>query len=89
MRKTLAIHSVALKNESSIERQILDYLQENPAARDTLRGILEWWLLKQRIKESTSDVQTALANLVAKEKLSAQTGLDGQVHYSLPRKTRR
>jgi hypothetical protein len=73
-----------LKNESPTERQILDYLAANPAARDTLRGIAEWWLLKQRIVETTSDVESALANLVASGKLSVQEGPDGQIYYGCP-----
>jgi len=72
---------VALKNESSIERQILNYLEANPAAQDTMRGIVEWWLLKQNIVQTTADVEAVLAGLVAKGKLIAQTGPDGKVHY--------
>ncbi|HXU76244.1 MAG TPA: hypothetical protein VN794_06720 [Methylomirabilota bacterium] len=66
-----------------IERQILDYLTENPAAQDTVRGIVEWWLLKQKIAQSTADVEAALANLVAEGKLMARKGADGRVRYSL------
>jgi hypothetical protein len=70
-----------LKSESPIERQILDYLAEHPAAQDTLRGIVEWWLMKQRIAQSTADVEAALAKLVAAGKLNARKGADGKVHY--------
>jgi hypothetical protein len=77
---------LALKNESPIERQILDYLTDNPAARDTLRGIVEWWLVKQNISQTTADVEAALSNLVLKGKLSARTGPDGRVHYCRPQK---
>jgi hypothetical protein len=71
-----------LKSESPIERQILDYLASHPDAQDTSRGIVEWWLLKQRITEATADVEAALAKLVAEGKLTAKTGLDGRVRYS-------
>jgi hypothetical protein len=77
---------LALKSERRIERQILEYLSENPAAQDTLRGIVEWWLLKQKIVQTTAEVETAVAKLVAKGKLSARTGPDGQVHYCRYRK---
>jgi hypothetical protein len=70
-----------------IERQILSYLSANPDAQDTLRGIVEWWLLKQRILETTTEVEAAVSNLVANGKLSAQRGLDGQVRYHLARKS--
>jgi len=66
-----------------IERQILDYLTENPAAQDTVRGIVEWWLLKQKIAQSTAEVEAALANLVAEGKLLAREGADGRGRYLL------
>jgi hypothetical protein len=59
----------------------MDYLAAHPAAQDTLRGIVEWWLLKQRIVESTQDVEAALARLVAQRKLTAYAGSDGQTRY--------
>jgi hypothetical protein len=76
-----------LKNESLVEEQILDYLTTNPAAEDTLRGIVEWWLLKQMIAKTTSEVEKALESLVARGRLSTQTGADGCVRYRLKRIT--
>jgi hypothetical protein len=70
-----------LKIKSPIERQILDYLAENPEARDTARGIIEWWLLKQSIAQTTSDVETALAKLVADGRVSTRAAPDGQIYY--------
>jgi hypothetical protein len=72
---------LALKSESPIERQILDYLSERPTAQDTLRGIAEWWLLKQTIAQTTAEVEAAVTKLVAEGKLSVRTGPDGRVHY--------
>src|SRR5262245_24335739 len=72
----------ALKCESPIERKILSYLERNPNARDTLRGIVDWWLLKQRILESKSEVEAAVESLVGKGRLSEHLGVDGQVSYS-------
>jgi hypothetical protein len=77
---------LVLKSGSPIERQILDYLTENPAAHDTLRGVVEWWLLKQTIVQTTTDVERALANLVSKGKLYCWMGPDGSVHYCHQRK---
>lgn len=70
-----------MENEASIERQILDYLASNPAAQDTLRGIVEWWLLKQKIMNSIAEVEMALTKLVAEKKVIAHQGSDGHVHY--------
>jgi len=72
-----------LKSESSIERKILEYLANNKRSRDTLRGIAEWWILKQRIVDKAKEVEVALGRLVAEGKLSARTGPDGQVRYYL------
>ena len=72
-----------MKNESLVELQILDYLAANPAAEDTLRGIVEWWLLKQMIATTTAEVEAALDSLVARGKLKAETGPDGHVRYGL------
>jgi hypothetical protein len=72
-----------LKNESPIERRILDYLKAHPGAQDTMRGIVEWWLPKQRIAETMSEVETALSKLVATGQLVAHRGPDGQVFYHL------
>jgi hypothetical protein len=80
---------LALNNESPVERQILDYLTKHPAAQDTLRGIVEWWLLRQNIEQSTADVEAALDGLVAQGKLGAWTGPDGRVHYCHTQKAAR
>jgi len=74
-----------LKGESLIEQRILSYLAGHERAHDTVRGITEWWILKQLIAEKTKEVEEALASLVAKGKLSAGTGPDGQVTYRLRR----
>jgi len=68
------------------------YLTARSTAQDTLEGIVEWWLLEQKVDQATSDVKAALAQLVIQEKLSAKKGADGRVHYRLRRresKTRR
>ena len=59
----------------------MEYLGANPEAQDTLRGIVEWWFLKQQIAQSTAEVEAALSKLVAQGKLRTWTGSDGNVHY--------
>ena len=61
----------------------MDYLNANPGAHDTVRGIVEWWLLKRRIQHGAAEVEAAVASLVAQGKLSAHPGPDGQIHYWL------
>jgi hypothetical protein len=71
---------------SDIARQILAYLVEHPQARDTLEGILHWWLLEQQIKRWTPQVQEAIVELVAQGWLRESKGRDGQVHYRVNRR---
>jgi len=55
--------SFALKREC--KRQIRDHLTNVPTSGDTLRGIIEWWLLKQEIAHNTAVVKEALEELIA------------------------
>jgi Fe2+ or Zn2+ uptake regulation protein len=50
-------------SEKRIEVEILSYLVEHPSASDTLEGIIEWWLLEQKIKTGIRTVQAALEKL--------------------------
>ena len=75
-----------MNSQSEIERQILEYLEVNSEARDTLRGVAEWWILRQRIAQKTSEVECALAKLVKAGRLGTRKGPDGQVHYFSSRK---
>ena len=51
---------------SAIARRIMNYLQVHPNAQDSLEGIVEWWLLEQRIMETALEVSRALQELVEK-----------------------
>ncbi|MEE9128617.1 MAG: hypothetical protein V3T84_01260 [Phycisphaerales bacterium] len=49
---------------SSIAREILGYVAENQEAKDNLEGITHWWLLKQSVRRSLSEVRVALGELL-------------------------
>lgn len=49
-----------------ISKNILDYLQKNPDAGDTLEGITKWWLESQRVDQAVDEVAEAL-NLLLKK----------------------
>ena len=72
--------------KSSIVYDILAYLVDHPDAQDTIEGIVEWWLLEQRIKQATTQVNTALAQLTAEELVIPREGHTGQVLYRANRK---
>lgn len=70
-------------NKSKIGNQILAYLVDYPKAQDTLEGIVEWWLLEQKISYETSRVKEALADLIAMGMLLERKGPDSQIHYRI------
>ena len=73
----------AHKIEPGFGGQILDYLSRNPEAQDTLEGIVQWWLLEQRIVTAVGKVKEALGELVRMDLVQTRQGLDGQTYYRL------
>jgi hypothetical protein len=51
-------------NKSQVQRGILNYLAQHPHAKDTLQGIIEWWLVDSRPTPGVADVREALDELV-------------------------
>ena len=49
---------------SSLSLDLLQYLQSNPHASDTLAHITGWWIMQHRIKAIATDVKDALDELV-------------------------
>jgi len=67
-------------------REILAYLAKNPAAQDTLEGITEWWLLEQEIENRALQVESVLADLVARGLVLERKGRDARSHYRVNRR---
>ncbi|HXI70011.1 MAG TPA: hypothetical protein VNN22_06600 [Verrucomicrobiae bacterium] len=63
--------------------QILDYLKQHPDAKDTLDGIMSWWLLGKEGGPTLIEVKMGLDKLVARGSVIAEHGPDGRVYYSL------
>ena len=72
-----------ITDKSQIGNKILAYLVENPKARDTLEGIVEWWLLEREIKFETNRVKEALSDLVARGLILEKKGSNSQRHYRI------
>ena len=68
---------------SQVAHEILTYLVEHPDAQDTLKGIVQWWLLEQNIKLQTVKVKEVLAELVAKGLVLEHKGRDSQARYRI------
>ena len=69
------------KDERQARRYILSYLLEHPDAGDTLEGIVEWWLLHQKIRFETRNVSQAIAELVAEGLITTQQSSDSRIIY--------
>jgi hypothetical protein len=69
--------------EILIAQDILSYLLTHTAAEDTVEGIAEWWLLEEKIKRRTKEVQTALDELVAERLIVARESKDSKIHYRI------
>jgi hypothetical protein len=66
-----------------IANSILSYLVEHTSAQDTFEGIVEWWLLEQRIKHDSFAIRDVLTDLTAKELIHAYEGGDSRTHYRI------
>ncbi len=60
---------------------ILRYVASRPDACDTVDGICEWWIPRQRLVEAKADVEAALMLLIRRDEMESRVGADGQVLY--------
>ena len=72
--------------KSQIAKKILTYLADHPDAKDTLDGILQWWLLEQQIKHEVESVREIVSERVKGKLLLKRKSRDSRVHYRLNRK---
>jgi hypothetical protein len=52
------------RHEEKLAEAILKYLAEHPQASDTLEGIAEWWIERQRIRAEVTNVTKVLRRLI-------------------------
>jgi len=69
--------------ESPIVQDILSYLLAHTAAEDTVEGIVEWWLLEERIKRRIKEVQSVLDELVSQSLILAHESKDSKIRYRI------
>lgn len=67
---------------SRLSDEILSYLRAHPQAADTVDGIAQWWLPRQRQEEAGIRAQHALDLLVARGLVEKITLVDGTVLYA-------
>jgi len=73
------------EQEREVHHYILTYLSNNPDAGDTFDGIVEWWLLHQRIKFETRNISEAVRRLVAEGLIEAHPEPDSRLIYRVNR----
>lgn len=69
---------------SSIERLagvILRYVSAHPEACDSLEGICDWWLMRQRHDDALRDVAAAVEILLERGHIEAWSGAGGRQVY--------
>jgi hypothetical protein len=67
----------------SLTYQVLSYLAENPKAEDSLEGVLQWWLLQQRIEFEMNRVKQALEELAIRNFVIEVKGPDNRIFYRI------
>lgn len=71
------------EKQEKISRMILNYLQRNPDAGDTLEGIVKWWMGFERIESSIEDVVDVLEILIQKQEICTYDIVDGTTLYKV------
>ncbi|MEN8133461.1 MAG: hypothetical protein ABFS45_25510 [Pseudomonadota bacterium] len=70
-------------NISIIAAEIIRYLMSHDKAADTLKGVAQWWISRQRIEESQLQVRNALELLCRQGVLKVVPLVGGELLYSL------
>jgi Fe2+ or Zn2+ uptake regulation protein len=74
---------MAATEANLVAQDILSYLLEHTAAEDTIEGIVEWWLLEEKIKRRTKEVRKALDELARDGLIIALKSKDSKIRYRL------
>jgi hypothetical protein len=79
----------ARKLKAALGYEILDYLLRHPDAQDTIEGIIEWWLLEQRIIQAKAEIERAVEELALRQLVITRRTRDGRIHYQLNRRKKK
>lgn len=69
--------------DDRLARAVLLHLARGGQARDTLEGIVQWWLQKERIDQAVESVTRVLDVLVARGLVTECSDASGQRTYSI------
>ncbi len=66
-----------------VVREILQYLVNHPAAKDTLAGIARWWLDRQHVERSVEEVAHSVRLLVSRGLILERRRKTGSPYYQV------
>jgi len=49
--------------ENQLAEAVMNYLNEHPHAMDTLEGIAEWWIMRQKVRVDVETLTRALERM--------------------------
>ncbi len=67
----------------SIQHELLTYLTSHPEAKDTLKGIQQWWFADALTRVRLGDLTSALAELVHRGWITATNPSGAETLYGL------
>jgi hypothetical protein len=70
--------------QAYVQHEVLGYISRRPEARDTIEGIIDWWLFDQRRTLARETISAAIEGLVASGALVEIPMASGDPLYSAP-----
>jgi hypothetical protein len=74
---------MSLSARNPVAQDILTYLLAHSEAEDTIEGIVDWWLLEEKIKHRKKEVQAVLDELVAQALITTRKSEDSRIRYRI------
>jgi len=73
-------------SDAEVTRRILGYLRKNRMAGDTVEGIAKWWMMRQRLTETTETIHRVLQRLNSAGLIHEHRTPNGEILYVASRR---
>ena len=73
---------------AAVAEEIRRYLASHPDAADSAEGVLDWWMMRQRDKQSAQVVDEAMQWLLEQGAVTRRVMPDGQIVYFAQKPTK-
>ena len=80
--KTTPARASSTRGIQSVARDLSEHFFNNPEAGDTLEGIADWWVARQRRSNALGVVRSALEHLVEEGKVSIRNYGDRELYVA-------